>query len=52
MVQRDFSQNWNNVKNNGKINNNQILSKVIPNWLLTIPKLINNDKSLYSTKIG
>ena len=32
------------LKNNGKINNNQILSKGYINWLLTIPKLINNDK--------
>ena len=41
---RDFLKIGIMLKNNGKINNNQILSKGYINWLLTIPKLINNDK--------
>tara|TARA_B100001287_G_scaffold257089_1_gene242429 strand:+ start:689 stop:1873 length:1185 start_codon:yes stop_codon:yes gene_type:complete len=41
---RDFLKIGIMLKNDGKINNNQILSKGYINWLLTIPKLINNDK--------
>jgi len=48
---RDFLKIGIMLKNEGKINNNQILSKSYINWLLSIPELINIDKkSLFYKK--
>jgi len=42
---RDFLKIGVILKNEGKINNNQILSKRYINWLLSVPELINIDKN-------
>lgn len=50
---RDFLKIGIMLKNEGKINNNQILNKSYINWLLSIPELENIDKNslFYKKKI-